>query len=45
MSKERRINQGICPKCGSDNLQYAAIEPEGESIYYRNPSQNFLKKV
>ena len=40
MSKEQRINQGICPQCGSDNLQYAAIEPEGEGIYYPYTCQN-----
>lgn len=25
---------GVCPHCGSMNLVYGSIEPEGEMIYY-----------
>jgi len=42
MSKQReiQISQGICPKCGSDNLEYGPVEPEDESIYYPYTCQN-----
>ena len=29
-----RIEQGICPKCGSKNLDYGCSEPKDESIHY-----------
>ena len=32
--KKRQISRGICPNCGSDDLEYGAIEPEGEGIFY-----------
>ena len=26
--------QGFCPKCGGDNLNYDAMELEGDMMYY-----------
>jgi hypothetical protein len=31
---DKVIVAGECPKCGSDDLAYEAIEPEDDSIYY-----------
>ena len=32
--KEENSNIGNCPKCGSDNLDYDSLEPDGDSVYW-----------
>lgn len=34
MEKYKEIEQGICPVCGSENLNYEGLEPEEEMIVY-----------
>ena len=28
------IEAGKCPKCGSEDLDYGVLEPEGQDIFY-----------
>lgn len=34
MAKYKKIEEGVCPVCGDDDLDYGAIEVEGNMIYY-----------
>ena len=32
--KQTKAGMGICGKCGSDNVDYGSMIPEGEGCYY-----------
>ena len=36
MSKDtkQKVEMGRCAKCGSDDVNYGNMEPDGESLYY-----------
>ena len=34
MSKIEKVEQGICPKCHSENVDYDSIELDGNTAYY-----------
>ena len=31
-----KMREGVCGKCGSEDIEYGAMEPDGESIYYES---------
>ena len=31
-----KMREGICGKCGSEDIEYGAMIPEGEGLYYES---------